>query len=326
LSRNIGAKAATGEYIIFTVQDAYFPDQYAFTKIVNFIKENNLAAASGYQIPYKDADIFAKWQFIRHYDFMNPKRQNIIYRGEQLTQKLNTLGFLAKRKLINIDDVFSCFKSSIFKQYYFSESIRFAEDAEIALRLLRDNYNIGTAMFSEVHHSHSRDFLYHFKRTYADSQTLNFIFHGSLHRVNGNLENNVYFVLNLMIIIELNLINKKGSRMRFWQDIEADLKKRIPIKEYQKSLFYSRFIKLLDKIDFFNHIQFDRDNYIMYKNDISLLWEAYSQFCKQNHHKISNDGLLKVTSAILAGYLGEIAYKIPNPQMKEVLGLLTESV
>lgn len=326
LSRNTGAMAATGEYIIFTVQDAYFPDNYAFIKIVNFIKENNLAAASGYQIPYKDADIFARWQFTRHYDFMNPKRQNIIYKGKQITKKLNTLGFLAKRKLINIDDVFSCFKSSIFKQYYFSENIRFAEDAEIALRLLRDNYDIGSAMFSKVHHSHNRDFLYHFKRTYADSQTLNLIFHQGLHRINGNLENNVYFILNLMIIIELNLIKRKYHIKYFWQYVEDDLKKRVPIKEYKKSLFYSRFILLLDKLDFLNNIHFDRDNYYIFKNDISVHWDIYSDYCKKNHYNVSNDRLLNVTSSILAGYLGELAYKISDGRMKEILGLLTESV
>ena len=321
-SRNLGSKIATGDYIIFSVQDAYFAHPYAFVKLINFIKKNGLAAASGYQMPYENADIFARWQFKRHYDFMNPQRQNVIYRGASISKKFSSLSFLAKRKLINIDDVFSCFKTSIFKNYYFSEKMRFAEDAELALKLLQNRHNIGSAIFSKVYHSHNRNFIYHFKRTFADLCSLNFIFKDELQRINTDLVKNIYLIFNLMIALELNL---DGNR-NFWDHIESMLKEGIPTSTYKKSSFYSYFHFILEKISINTNGSFDKYYFLIFKNEIIVHWKLYSQFCKDNHYKIQKDDLLKVTAVVLAGLLGEIMNKVSNRRLKETLNSITDSV
>lgn len=321
-SRNMGAKISKGDYIFFTVQDAFFDDPYSFCKLINFIKINDLAAASGYQKPYKNADIFAKWQFTRHYDFMNPKRQNIIYKGNPISKKFQMLEFLAKRKLINIDDVFSCFRADIFKKYYFSENIRFAEDAELALKLIQNKYNIGSAIFSTVYHSHNRNFIYHFKRTFADLCTLNSIFHDEFQRIYSNYTGNIYLILNLMIVLELNL-NLKGN---FWGYIEGGLKNEITTATYKKSIFYRYFTPIFDKVNIQKNRFYNNHSFTIFKNEIQTNWEVYENFCKENHYKLKKTDLLNIAAVVLAGYLGEVTGKTNNRSLKDILNTLTDSI
>src|SRR3989338_1900844 len=278
-SRNLGAKSATGDYIIFTVQDANFKDSLAFCKLLNFIKSNKLAAASGQQIPNNYADNFSKWQMQRHYDFMNPKRQNIIIKGAELSKQMFLLDFFEKRKLMLIDDVFSCFNAQIFKKYYFSEANRFAEDIELTIKLLKDKFDFGVTPYSQVLHSHNRDSIYYFKRTFVDICSLNSIFKESLNRINSHLIENINLILNLMIAIELSL---KDDDKLSPKNFKSYLLKKNIADKYNQSLFYSYFYKILKNIKFDLNIYTNKFSYSLLTNEIISCWKDYLSFLKKS--------------------------------------------
>ncbi|OGK21570.1 hypothetical protein A3C23_01665 [Candidatus Roizmanbacteria bacterium RIFCSPHIGHO2_02_FULL_37_13b] len=325
-SRNLGAKSATGDYIIFTVQDANFKDSLAFCKLLNFIKSNKLAAASGQQIPNNYADNFSKWQMQRHYDFMNPKRQNIIIKGAELSKQMFLLDFFEKRKLMLIDDVFSCFNAQIFKKYYFSEANRFAEDIELTIKLLKDKFDFGVTPYSQVLHSHNRDSIYYFKRTFVDICSLNSIFKESLNRINSHLIENINLILNLMIAIELSL---KDDDKLSPKNFKSYLLKKNIADKYNQSLFYSYFYKILKNIKFDLNIYTNKFSYSLLTNEIISCWKDYLSFLKksQSYTKSNHKAdFLKISAIVLAGYLGEIVNKITDKKIKRTFDLLSESI
>ena len=168
-TRNYGAEQATGEFIVFLVQDAIpIGDYWLYNMVKTLSADDHLAAASCRQVPRSDADLFACYSMWNHYTAMGFFQDKIISIEKD---RFRQLPFSEKRKLAGIDDVCSCFRKDIFDQLKF-ENLNFAEDLGIGIRLIENGYKLAFLYSVGVIHSHNRDAEYFLRRYYVDSKSL----------------------------------------------------------------------------------------------------------------------------------------------------------
>lgn len=176
LARNLGAMNAKGKYIIFTVQDALPIDNFTYANMLSILTINkNVVGVSTKQIPYPDADLFAKWQMFNHNTALELNGTNFISSLPK-NNKFYHLSFIEKRKISMFDDVCSCVKKEEFFKLGGYQKINFAEDIEFSIRALLRGYKIGFTGKSGVIHSHNRHTEYFFRRYYADNKIVNKLF------------------------------------------------------------------------------------------------------------------------------------------------------
>jgi glycosyltransferase involved in cell wall biosynthesis/ubiquinone/menaquinone biosynthesis C-methylase UbiE/predicted nucleic acid-binding Zn-ribbon protein len=170
LTRNFGAQRASGEYIVFMVQDAIpVGEHWLYWLVKPFLEDAKIAAVTCKQVPRSDADIFACYSMWYHYKTMGFTTDRIV---QIKWDNFNDLSFFEKRKLAGLDDVCSCFKKDIFNQFKF-EKQNFAEDLNLGTRLLENGYKLAFLASVGVIHSHNRNAEYFFRRYYVDSKSLN---------------------------------------------------------------------------------------------------------------------------------------------------------
>jgi glycosyltransferase involved in cell wall biosynthesis len=176
LTRNYGAEQATGEFIVFLVQDAIPIGDYWLFSMVNCLKSDaDIAAVTCRQVPRSDADLFACYSMQYHYRTMEIYGDRVIGIKKEDFSKLTAV---EKRKAVYLDDVCTCFRKNIYAYHRFKE-LNFAEDLDIGLRLLAEGYKIAFLCSSGVIHSHNRDAGYFFRRSFVESKTLPTILGGS---------------------------------------------------------------------------------------------------------------------------------------------------
>ncbi len=169
-TRNFGAQQTTGEYIVFLSQDAIPAGDFCFRDMILGMKEDEkIAAISARQIPRSDADLYACWEMWNHYEkFMG-------YSGDQVLSvakgAFDSLGPSDKRRIAQIDNVFSCVRRGVFLEALFKD-IPYAEDLDLGLRLIKNGYKLGFSSSIAAIHSHSRDAMYYFKRSCTDRRAL----------------------------------------------------------------------------------------------------------------------------------------------------------
>ena len=163
-TRNLGAFQSTGEYIFFTTQDALFAgDSLIYTMINFFHNDDKIAAVTCRQVPRSDADLMACYQVWSHYyKFLN------IYSDKIVSTNNLKISPHEKRKMANLSDSCCCLKRELFLQYQYK--VNFAEDLELGLRLLKDNYKLAYLYNAAIIHSHNRTAAYFFKANYTDSK------------------------------------------------------------------------------------------------------------------------------------------------------------
>lgn len=202
LARNIGAKNAKGDYIIFTVQDAIPIDNFTYANMLSILKNNkDVIGVSTKQTPYPDADLFAKWQMFNHNTALELDNANFISSLPK-NNKFYQLSFIEKRKISVYDDVCSCVKKGDFFKLGAYKKINFAEDIEFSIRALMNGYKIAFTGNSGVIHSHNRPAEYFFRRYYADNKIVNKLFKEKyspfFHSIHDILQNcyTTYFYIN----------------------------------------------------------------------------------------------------------------------------------
>ena len=62
-------------------------------------------------------------------------------------------------------------RRDIFKKFMFTD-LKYAEDLDLGLRLIKNGYKIGFLSSVGAIHSHNRNLLYNFKRSYIDRKEL----------------------------------------------------------------------------------------------------------------------------------------------------------
>lgn len=177
LTRNKAAQLAKGDFLIFTVQDALPLEQDTFHKLLTVLtSDKDIAGVSTKQVPFPDADMFAKWQIKNHIHAL--RLDGISYVSHKPPQTdLLMLPFYAKRKITLLDDVCCAVRKKLFEKIGGYKEMHFAEDVDYAIRAIQSGYKIGFVGTTGVIHSHTRPAEYFFRRYYADVLSVNSLLH-----------------------------------------------------------------------------------------------------------------------------------------------------
>ena len=161
LTRQLGAEAATGEYIVMTVQDALPADDRWLEKLLAGFENEQVAGVCGQQVvphdpamnpvqwfrPLSSADRFS-------YSFPNP--------ASFLSLPPDT-----KRAVCGWDDVTAMYRRKALLKVRFRKTI-FGEDAQWAQDALLQGYTIVYNNEARVYHYHHEDATFCFKRTFTE--------------------------------------------------------------------------------------------------------------------------------------------------------------
>ena len=167
-ARNLGASYATGEYLLFTVQDALPPSDLWLYELFRVIISNNVVAVSCAEFPWESADLFYRAITWNHYRFLEVDREDRImrYAGSEDHVTLRKNGQLSDLACLISKDVFAKYK---YKTDY-------AEDLDLGLRLIKDGHEIAFLGSTRIIHSHNRPAGYYLKRGYVENVFLPRIF------------------------------------------------------------------------------------------------------------------------------------------------------
>ncbi|MFX1294520.1 MAG: glycoside hydrolase family 99-like domain-containing protein, partial [Promethearchaeota archaeon] len=205
LTRNFGAEKATGDYILFTVQDAIPVGSYWLYNMVKVLESNSkIAALSCRQVPKSNADLFACFQVWMHYKSLWSHEDKIV----GLVNNFEELSSFEKRKLCCLDDVCNLIRKDVFNDFKFKE-MHFAEDLDLGLRLIKAGYKLAFLSSIAVIHSHNRDAFYFLKRYYADIKILQKLLNMEKIWVDGNFDELLSSFLAMYSAINSSIINVK---------------------------------------------------------------------------------------------------------------------
>jgi GT2 family glycosyltransferase len=168
LTRNLGASRATGDYVLFMVQDAIpIGDRWLHEMVTVLESDVTIAAVTCRQVPRSDADLFAcagLWNHYRHLGFQ----------GDTVClphPRFRDLPPREKRMLAGLEDVCCLIRKQVFDELKFRQ-LAYAEDLDLGLRLVEHGYKIAFLRSTGVVHSHNRPADYLLRRSYVESKSL----------------------------------------------------------------------------------------------------------------------------------------------------------
>lgn len=168
LTRNLGAEKASGEYIVFIVQDAIPLNNDWLKSMVNVLDHDpNIGAVTCKQFVREDADLFAR--FMNHYQYVSLELRSDEVRYVGNSSEYCVLSPGDKRRISQLDNVCTCFRKEFFQRYQFKE-VKYAEDLEIGARIAMDGHKLAFLNSNGVIHSHNRSSVHFLKRSYMDQR------------------------------------------------------------------------------------------------------------------------------------------------------------
>lgn len=234
-ARNLGASHATGDYLLFMTQDALPNGNRWLAKMLQPILKGDAVAVSCRQIPKSDCDLFGRFAVLSHAQYMGITSKDRILSLPKV-QNYETLRLNAQ-----LEDVSCLIIRNIFNKYQYRGN--YAEDLDLGLRLIRDNYKLALLSSVQVIHSHSRPPFYHLRRCIVDMKTLKNILpdipmgHTSTAQTVANRIISAYSVLALFICEALNYIQFSSEQEDFlhWAGVtfrkyEAELARKPKIE------------------------------------------------------------------------------------------------
>lgn len=157
-TRNLGAKLARGDYLVYITQDALPLSDNFLNVLTKPLEDDKVAGVYGRQIAYPDAKPMEKFFYLYFY----PSKKRII-----TPKDLRDLSeFYISH--VYISDVCSAMKKEIWKEIKFDESIIMAEDKKWAIDVLRAGYWLVYEPEAMVYHSHNYSVISIFKRRFDD--------------------------------------------------------------------------------------------------------------------------------------------------------------
>jgi glycosyltransferase involved in cell wall biosynthesis len=160
-SRNLGCDRATGEYVLFMVQDALPTSDRWLRDLYQPIKHDGVVASSCTEIPREDSDLFYRAACWNHSRFVG------VDQGDRILEKPRYQDYINLRTNANISNVACLVHRETFSKYRFRGE--FAEDLDLGLRLVQDGHTLALLGSTPVIHSHNRSAFYHLKRAYVDT-------------------------------------------------------------------------------------------------------------------------------------------------------------
>ncbi len=167
-ARNIGAEHASGDYLLFTVQDALPPSDQWLHELFNVINNNEVVAVSCAEFPRSDADLFYRSLSWNHYRWLQVDKEDRILR------KPDNEDYETVRRNGQLSDLACLISKEIFTKYTFRGN--YAEDLDLGMRLTRDGYQCAFLSSVKIIHSHNRSTYYFLKRGYVDELAISGLF------------------------------------------------------------------------------------------------------------------------------------------------------
>jgi GT2 family glycosyltransferase len=167
-TRNEAARQATGEILVFTVQDAVPAGRDWLYRLVSPLVSGKADAVSARQIPRADADLFAKWAAYAYFQYLG-FRSDALRCGADYTA-LQALTPDELRRAAHLDNVCMAIGRELFEKFKFSGA--YGEDLDLGRRLLGAGNRLLFQVDNAVIHSHSRPAAYFFRREYVNTRSL----------------------------------------------------------------------------------------------------------------------------------------------------------
>lgn len=161
-SRNLGADVATGEYLLFMVQDAYPVGDTWLYSMLRWLRAHagqGVVGASCAEYCRSDSDLMYDSMVDTHYRFLGCHEADRIgqLRGED---------HMSLRSLGQLSDVACLIDRATFQRYRYRGD--YAEDLDLGIRLIRDGHRVAMLSSIRVIHSHNRPAWYYLKRSFVD--------------------------------------------------------------------------------------------------------------------------------------------------------------
>ncbi len=172
-ARNTGAEYATGDYLLFMVQDALPLTNLWLWEMTTGLETNSLAAVSCAEYPRAESDLF--YQFLIH----NHRGSDEINHDRVLAWDESCSTYTGIRSNAQLSDVATLIRRDVFETYRFQRN--YAEDLDLGFRLVRDGHKLGYLQSTKVLHSHNRPAFYFLKRGYVDARFLVELFSSFLY-------------------------------------------------------------------------------------------------------------------------------------------------
>jgi O-antigen biosynthesis protein len=165
-SRNVGADAADGDYLLFMVQDAFPIGEYWLHGMLRFLRDpahEKLAAVSCSESSRSDSDLMYDAMIDTHYRFLECREQDRVgrHRGND---------HMSLRSQGQLSDVSCLIGRDLFARYRYRGD--YAEDLDLGIRLIKDGWQVAMLASVKVVHSHNRPAYYYLKRSFVDVQFL----------------------------------------------------------------------------------------------------------------------------------------------------------
>ena len=161
-ARNTGADAASGDYLLFMVQDAYPIGDYWIFGILRYLLDHSdkkLVAASCAEYSRSDSDMMYDSMINTHYRFLGCIDYDRIgeYKGDD---------HMSLRSYGQLSDVACLIARETFARYRYRGD--YAEDLDLGIRLIKDGFRVAMLASIKVVHSHNRPAYYYLKRSFVD--------------------------------------------------------------------------------------------------------------------------------------------------------------
>lgn len=140
-TRNLGARLAAGDVLVFTSQDAYAADERWLARLVEPLAREEVAGSYGRQLPHDDAT--------------PPERYflDFLYGPEPRAQRLEDAREPSFEQTL-FSNVNSAMRHATWERFPFADDLIMSEDQEWSRRVLRAGLELAYVADAAVHHSH----------------------------------------------------------------------------------------------------------------------------------------------------------------------------
>lgn len=303
-ARNLGAKQATGEYLLFMTQDAIPTDDLWLYHLITPLVENRVVAASAMEIQKEYGDLKYKIDNWNHNHYLG------ITDGDIIGSMPENVNWDSLRKNAQLADISCLVRKDIFNQYGYSGD--FAEDLRLGLDIIRGGEKIALMSSVQVIHAHVRTSSYYMKRNYVDVRTIKDIFpdypirNRTREVLISSIRNGYYYTKQV-----ISLINNRQecSIEEFFSFLEENILD-LPIQDIQLTLLYEdAYMKeLLGKL--FALQDLVTENYEMCEEIKGYILGGMQTYIKSHYKMITTDLKEQIKDTIYKTFCGNVGIYI----------------